>query len=142
MASLIFRSVLAIDLGGETIKLAAENTKALASDAKHDVQLALAASAGDGNVTLWDASTSVVDEPAFLGVFVDPDETLSANTPIQVEVTADAVVSVFEVGRDVPFTLGDPDAGAALDAIDGKVTKIRARNASASVVPVRCLALK
>lgn len=142
MVMLRHRSVTLIDLGAETIKIAVENTKALVANAKDDVQVTLAASAGDGDVTLWSSVTGQVDEPAFLALLIDPDDTLGTPPTIQVAVTIDGVTVAFEADPTAPVIFTDADGGAALNAIDGKLTNLSVRNPTTSAVPVRLLAVK
>jgi hypothetical protein len=45
------------------------------------------------------------------------------------------------VRRALPLLLATDEGGAAIDAIDGKITKVRVRNESAVVIPVSLVAL-
>jgi hypothetical protein len=108
------------------------------------ITVVLAASAADGNVTLWDAAVSPAGAFKALGVFVDPGETLSdtdKDEAVNVELTIDGVVVAFQVRRALPLLLATDEGGGAIDAIGGKITKVRVRNESAVVIPVSLVAL-
>jgi len=75
-------------------------------------------------------------------LLIDPDDTLGTPPTIQVAVTIDGVTVAFEADPTAPVIFTDADGGAALNAIDGKLTNLSVRNPTTSAVPVRLLAVK
>ncbi len=127
-------------IGGEVVRAQLDNTFSCTD--REDTTTTLAVAAGDGNVTLWDSSTSKVAAPTFIGLYVDPGMTLSMAFSITVELTVDAVVVAFHVSRNVPLCFGSVSGGAAIDTIDGTISKVRARNHNAAdAVAVRLVVM-
>lgn len=140
MASLQHRVYTTVSLGGEQVRIDVDRTFSVTE--KYDITREILNSASEGSLTLW-SNAEHVDEPTFLAIIVDPEKKLSSAVVVTVELTIDAVAVSLEVSSNVPLMLGDPDGGADIATIDGKITQVRVRNEdTTNDIDVRVLACK
>lgn len=144
--NIIENGFIEIPVGSETIRVRWANLSRTLTDPVQVHQRVVSLTFGT-TVTLWAAATDTPDSFDYLVVQMDPDGLLTGtDDELDIEITADGVVSTYRLKPGTPLVLTDDASGGAdVTAIDGVVTLIRVRHNGASgdeSISVRIVAIK
>lgn len=134
MATERVRFLTTATLDAEEARVEIDRTFTLAATDKHDSSQTLAASAADGTVEIWNASTDGVAVFDSLIVILDPDgdfDASSTEVTMPMKLTVDGVDIAIVLSNRFPFCLGSHQGGSGADPeqnIDGTIEAVAVRN--------------